>query len=84
MAGAPGPTQVQGPLEIVSLVGTLSPDGVHLHAAVSDSQGRVTGGHLKSGSLIHTTAEIVVGELVGREFRRQPNEETGYPELVIT
>lgn len=31
--------------EIVSLVGTLSQDGVHLHVALSDSTGKTIGGH---------------------------------------
>ena len=29
------------PLEQLTLGGTLGPDGVHLHASVSDAQGRV-------------------------------------------
>jgi len=74
---------LDGPLEIVSLVGTLSSDGPHLHAAVSDRAGRVHGGHLLPGSSIHTTAEIVLLELEELSFIRELDERTGWKELVI-
>jgi hypothetical protein len=35
--------------EIVSLTGTLSRHGAHLHVAVADFQGNVVGGHLMDG-----------------------------------
>ena len=55
-------TAVAGPLEIVSLVGTLSADGCHLHASVSNGEGRTSGGHLLEGCPIYTTAEVVIGD----------------------
>lgn len=76
-------TRLTGPFEIVSLEGTLSPDGVHLHIAVADGAGRMFGGHVKHGCVVHTTAEIVVASLPGTEFRREVDGVTGYPELVI-
>lgn len=69
--------------EIVSLTGTLSPDGSHLHIALSDSRGATIGGHLLEGNLIYTTAEIVVGEAEGLTFRREVDAETGYRELRV-
>ena len=72
---------IEGPFEIVALSGTLSPDGPHLHIALSDREGRTIGGHLGVGSIIHTTAEIVVMELAGIEFSRKKDDSTGYPEL---
>ncbi|HEV7843646.1 MAG TPA: PPC domain-containing DNA-binding protein, partial [Pyrinomonadaceae bacterium] len=42
-------TIFEGKYEIVSLVGTLSPDGVHLHISLSDSTGKTIGGHLVEG-----------------------------------
>lgn len=69
--------------EIVSLTGTLSPDGSHLHIALSDSAGVTIGGHLLEGNLIYTTAEIIVGEAEGVLFRREQDAETGYKELTI-
>lgn len=35
--------------EIVSLTGTLSRHGAHLHIAIADFQGNVVGGHLMDG-----------------------------------
>lgn len=69
--------------EIVSLVGTLSPDGAHLHIALSDSTGATIGGHLLEGNLVYTTAEIVVGEAEGLRFRRELDPATGYKELRV-
>ena len=42
--------------EIVSLAGTLSQDGPHLHISLSNKEGKVVGGHLKEGCIIYTTA----------------------------
>jgi len=83
LAGGEQVLELPGPLEIVSLVGTLSPDGVHLHVSVADGDGVVRGGHLLAGSLIHTTAEIVLGELVGVTFSRAVDAATGWRELEI-
>lgn len=69
--------------EIVSLVGTISLDGVHLHASIADARGNVIGGHVSDGCLIYTTAEIVIGEIDGHIFRRSPDEQTGFDELEI-
>lgn len=83
-AGAPETTTIHGDLEILSLAGTLSPDGAHLHIAVADSGGAVIGGHLCGGSLVRTTAELVVGLLPAWEFRRALDPTTGYSELRIS
>ncbi|MGQ9910236.1 MAG: PPC domain-containing DNA-binding protein [Candidatus Flexifilum sp.] len=69
--------------EICALVGTLDPEGCHLHIALADGTGRMIGGHLQEGSLVYTTAEIVIGVAPGLHFRREHDPETGYPELVI-
>ena len=72
------------PLEIVSLEGTLSQYGIHLHIVVSDSEGQVIGGHLMDGSTIYTTAEIVLGIVLNTIFKREIDPLTGYRELTIT
>lgn len=69
--------------EVVSLVGTLSPDGCHLHISLSDKDGNVVGGHLNEGCIINTTAEIVVGEIENMNFSRAIDKKTGFKELVI-
>jgi len=74
---------LNGPFEIVSLTGTLSRHGSHYHIAISDSDGRTYGGHLKEGCKIHTTAEIILGILPGLRFTRVADDETGCNELEI-
>lgn len=71
------------PFEIVSVMGTLSKDGVHLHISVSDSEGNTIGGHLKNGCIINTTAEVVMLEIDNVKFSREFDESTGYYELVV-
>jgi predicted DNA-binding protein with PD1-like motif len=83
LAGATEATAIRGDLEILSLSGTLSPDGVHLHIAISGSSGAVIGGHLCVGSLVRTTAELVIGLLPEWRFNREFDPATGYAELAI-
>ena len=83
LAGATQATAIHGELEILSLSGTLSPDGAHLHLAVADSRGAVIGGHLCAGSLVRTTAELVIGLLPEWQFSRRLDLATGYAELQI-
>ena len=84
LAGAAEATAIHGELEILSLAGTLSPDGAHLHIAIADSSGTVIGGHLCAGSLVRTTAELVVGLLPEWRFRRELDPVTGHAELRIS
>ncbi len=69
--------------EILSLQGTLSQDGVHLHLSVADKEGKVFGGHLVDGCEIYTTAEILIIELDDYQFSREKDAKTGFAELVI-
>lgn len=73
----------QNGYEIISLVGTLEFGNSHLHLAISDIQGSTIGGHLKEGTIVGVTAEIVIGEIPNMRFTREHDEETGYEELVI-
>jgi uncharacterized protein len=70
-------------LEIDSLHGTVSMNGCHLHISVSDVEGNVFGGHLKEGCIIRTTCELVLGLLDNTTFKREPDESTGFDELVV-
>lgn len=83
LANQPGPTVYHGHFEIVSLVGTLSVNGSHLHLAVADSTGRTIGGHLLDGNRIYTTAELVLGVLDEVDFRRETDPVSTYQELVV-
>jgi predicted DNA-binding protein with PD1-like motif len=83
MAGASTPLCLSGELEILTLAGTLSADGPHLHIALSDPDGIVTGGHVAPGCIVRTTAEILLALLPELQFTRAPDPVTGYDELVI-
>ena len=82
-ADQPNSKILQERSEILSLNGTLSINGIHLHILVADSTGKVIGGHLNDGNLIYTTAEIVIGESEDLVFLRTPDERTGFLELEI-
>lgn len=84
MAGCPETERFEADFEIVSLVGTLARDGAHLHMAASDRTGAIIGGHLQEGTIVRTTAEIVVGELTDLAFARPIDPDTGWDELEIT
>lgn len=83
LAGESGERILAGPIELVSLSGSLSDQGGHLHMAVSDAAGAVFGGHVAYGNLIRTTAEILVAPLVEWSLTREPDPATGYDELVV-
>jgi predicted DNA-binding protein with PD1-like motif len=83
LAGAARHATLEGALEIVALVGTLSQGGSHLHLAVADDHGTTLGGHLADGCVVRTTAEVVVGADDRLRFDREPDPETGYDELVV-
>jgi predicted DNA-binding protein with PD1-like motif len=83
-AGRADLAELNGDLELLTLGGSLAPDGVHLHLAVSDASGNVTGGHMGAGCIVRTTAEIVVALLDEYRFARQLDTATGYPELTIS
>ncbi|MEY3443359.1 MAG: hypothetical protein RLZZ519_1640, partial [Bacteroidota bacterium] len=70
-------------MEILSLSGTLSAEGAHLHLGIANIEGQAFGGHLVEGCLIYTTAEIVLGELEYVKFLRVVDPATGYKELEV-
>lgn len=61
--GQDQPTLLRGELEIITLTGTLSATGVHLHLSFSDGDCRVWGGHLEPGTLVLKGADLLVGLL---------------------
>mgnify|MGYP005847990737 CR=1 FL=1 len=72
-----------GHFEIVSLSGTLSSNGSHLHLSISDGTGRTLGGHLLEGCRVYTTAEIIIQCSPDLEFTREKDGTTDWPELQI-
>ena len=72
-----------GHFEIISLTGTVSVNGSHLHISISDSTGKTIGGHLLDGCKIYTTAEIVIGSTTAYEFIRKKDGSTEWEELQV-
>lgn len=81
-ANQPEGTLLVEPLELITLSGTLSPDGPHLHASVATAGGEMRGGHVMAGCIVRTTAEIVLAPLPGWVFTREHDAQTGFKELV--
>lgn len=82
-AGQESTTELRGDLEILTLGGSISADGAHLHMSVSDARGKVFGGHVGPGCIVRTTAELLLALLPGQRFTRQLDLRTGFPELKI-
>jgi len=74
---------MEEPLEILSVNGTLSRNGCHLHVTYGDTTGRAWGGHLTEGNIVNTTCELVIGIVESKRFNREYDETTGYKELLI-
>ncbi|KAJ3426596.1 hypothetical protein M0813_07150 [Anaeramoeba flamelloides] len=76
-------TQYDGHFEIVSLTGTVSSYGSHLHMSFSDPDGVTLGGHLVPGCTIFTTAEMAIAAYPNVVYKREFDPKSGYNELVI-
>ena len=73
----------KGYFEILSVNGTLSVNGSHLHICIADATGKTIGGHLSEGCIIYTTAEIVIGESKEWVFTRENDGTTEWKELQV-
>ena len=82
-AGAKQVTELRCDLEILTLAGSLSVDGAHLHMTVADAQGRVLGGHVAPGCIVRTTAELLLVLLPEHRFTREADTISGFHELAI-
>jgi uncharacterized protein len=82
-ANQPEGSKGSGHFEIVSLVGTVSLNGSHIHISISDSTGKTIGGHLLDDNLVYTTAEIVIQESDDFVFMREKDGNTPWEELKI-
>jgi predicted DNA-binding protein with PD1-like motif len=83
LAGADEPTALDGAVEILTLAGSVSPAGSHLHVSVADAAGRVTGGHVARGCVVRTTAEVLLVLLPEWSMNRVTDSVTGPAELVV-
>jgi uncharacterized protein len=82
-ANQPEASTNSGHFEIVSLSGTVSVNGSHLHISLSDSTGKTIGGHLAAGCKIYTTAEIVLQATGKYQFTREKDGTTPWDELQV-
>jgi predicted DNA-binding protein with PD1-like motif len=51
--------------------------------SVADARGQVFGGHVASGCMVRTTAELLLALLPEHRFARKLDPATGFLELVI-
>jgi len=72
-----------GYFEILTLTGTVSVNGCHLHITIVDDKGATIGGHLLNGCIIYATAEIVLTESANYIFTGEKDDATGWKELRI-
>lgn len=84
LAGATQTLELNEPVEIVSVMGTLTPNHQHIHISVAKQSGEVVGGHLMEGCLIDTTAELILHKYHNLSFARQHDNNTGFTELVVS
>ncbi len=83
LAGAETTLVTESSFEIVSIMGTLTPDHQHIHIAVADGKGHVFGGHVLEGNIVDSTAEVIIHSYPQLSFSRAFDSSTGYTELVI-
>lgn len=77
-------TEIKGHHEIVSVTGTVSKTGCHIHISVADEKGTTTGGHLLPGAIVYTTIELVILDMSdSHSFRRSHCQLSGFEELTI-
>ncbi len=82
-ANQPDGCSDSGHFEIVSLTGTVSVNGSHIHISISDSTGKTFGGHLMEGCKIYTTAEMVILTSSDFIFKREKDGTTPWEELKV-
>lgn len=65
--------QLEQPLEVTGVSGTIINYEPHIHAVVSNAD-QTWAGHLLDGCRILYLGEVVIQELLGADFFRRPNE----------
>ncbi|KAK4315014.1 hypothetical protein Pmani_013738 [Petrolisthes manimaculis] len=74
----------RGHYEVLSLSGTISRGGLHLHICLGDHNGATVGGHVMGDLTVFTTMEVVLGEALDTIMDRSHDPDTGFDELTIT
>ena len=81
--GQADPTVLEGDLEVITLNGTFSPEGVHLHLSLSDGACQVWGGHLEPGTIVQKGVDLLIGVLEQREGRPARQTAAATPRIEI-
>ena len=81
--GQAEPTVLEGDLEVITLNGTFSPEGVHLHLSLSDGACQVWGGHLEPGTIVQKGVDLLIGVLEQRESRPARQTAAAAPRIEI-
>jgi predicted DNA-binding protein with PD1-like motif/glutaredoxin len=81
--GQAEPTVLEGDLEVITLNGTFSPEGVHLHLSLSDGACQVWGGHLEPGTIVQKGVDLLIGVLEQHEGRRARQTTAAAPRIEI-
>lgn len=81
--GQAEPTVLEGDLEVITLNGTFSPEGVHLHLSLSDGACQVWGGHLEPGTIVQKGVDLLIGVLEQREGRPARQNAAAAPRIEI-
>ena len=81
--GQAEPTVLEGDLEVITLNGTFSPEGVHLHLSLSDGACQVWGGHLEPGTIVQKGVDLLIGVLEQREGRPARQMAAAAPRIEI-
>ena len=68
---------------MITLNGTIAPEGVHLHLSLSDGACQVWGGHLEPGTLVQKGVHLLVGVLDQTPAPAESNEDAPAPRLEI-
>ena len=76
-------TVLEGDLEVITLNGTFSPEGVHLHLSLSDGACQVWGGHLEPGTIVQKGVDLLIGVLEQREGRPARQTAAATPRIEI-
>ena len=81
--GQAEPTVLEGDLEVITLNGTFSPEGVHLHLSLSDGACQVWGGHLEPGTIVQKGVDLLIGVLEQSESRPTRQTAAAAPRMEI-